>query len=64
MVKFYAVIMVDTLEDDKDQSKECLGVHLDYAAAMDAINNSLEADAADGFLGRYYYTISEQEFQI
>ena len=25
MVKFYAVIMVDTLEDDKDQSKECLG---------------------------------------
>lgn len=64
MVKFYAVIMVDTLEDDKDQSKECLGVHLDYATAMDAISNSLEADAADGFLGRYYYTISEQEFQI
>lgn len=64
MVKFYAVIMVDTLEDDKDQSKECLGVHLDYAAAVDAIDNSLGADAADGFLGRYLYTISEQEFQI
>lgn len=64
MVKFYAVIMVDTLEDDKDQSKECLGVYLDYAAAVGAIGNSLEVDAADGFLGRYLYTISEQEFQI
>lgn len=64
MTKFYAVIMLDTLEDDKDQSKECLGLHLDYSEAMDEVSECLEKDATDGFLGRYYYTISEQEFQF